>query len=216
MGTPNTRPAHRWFAASYDLLTKLEGKKIEQHRRYVAGLARGHVLEIGCGTGLNFDFYDWSSVDHLDAIEPDPYMLRRARDRLAGLASDIRDRIRLHDVAAESLPFADASFDSVVSMLVLCSVSEPERALAEIRRVLKPHAELRLVEHVSGNGFVASVQKAVQPIWGRFSGACHLTRNTEAGLREAGFRLELDASFKLHPIAPAFRGVAFVEKPAEF
>lgn len=109
---------------------------------------------------------------------------------------------------AESLPFPDTTFDSIVSMLVLCSVADPQHAIAEIHRVLKPDGELRLVEHVRADGTLASIQSAIQPIYGWFSGACHLGRDTETSLRDAGFLLEVDSRFKLQPLAPAFRGVA--------
>lgn len=205
---PEQNPSHRWFAAVYDLVAKVEGKQIEELRRYVASAAHGHVLEIGCGTGLNLDFYDWSKVERLEAIEPDPFMLKRTRKRLAAFPDDIRGRVTTHEAMAESLPFSDATFDSVVSMLVLCSVTEPHRAIAEIRRVLKSDGELRLAEHVRADGALASFQSAIQPIYGWFSGACQLGRDTEASLRGARLRLEVDSRFKLHPLAPAFRGVA--------
>ena len=168
MGTSSSRPTHRWFAASYDLLAKIDSKRHEELRRYVAGSARGHVLEIGCGTALNLEFYDWTKVDRLDASEPDPFMLRRADQRVASLPPEIRDRVSTHNAAAESLPFPDATFDTVVSTLVLRSVSEPNLAIAEIRRVLKPAGDLQLMEHVRANGILAAVQGAIQPVWGWF------------------------------------------------
>ncbi len=208
MSTSRPQKTHRWFAAAYDLLAKIEGKHIEELRRYVAGSATGRVLEIGCGTGLNLEFYDWSKIDRLDALEPDPFMLKRTRQRLAGLPEDVRDRVTTHEATAESLPFPDATFDTIVSMLVLCSVSEPSHAIAEMRRVMKPQGELRLVEHVQAVGASATLQSLIQPVYGWFSGACHLGRDTETSLRDAGFLLEVDSRFKLQPLAPAFSGVA--------
>src|SRR5438093_1702162 len=113
---------------------RLDGtdKFLGEHRAYVAGEAEGTVLEVGAGTGANFPYF--KKAAKVTAIEPDPYMLERARKRLAELGLG---NIELAQHPAEELPFEDASFDHVVSSMVFCSVREPGRALSEVRRVLK-------------------------------------------------------------------------------
>ena len=206
------RPRHRWFAAVYDRMEKLDEKRMRRLRPKVAGRAAGRVLEVGCGTGANLAFYDWPRVDSLDATEPDVYMLRRAQRRLAGLPADLRAKVRLQEAPAEALPFPDAAFDVVVATLVFCTVADPGRALAEVRRVLKPGGALYLMEHVAADGFAGGVQRFVQPVYGWLAAGCQLTRRTEDALRAAGFELAVEERVSFGPLWPGFLGVA--TKPA--
>ena len=112
-------------------------------RRALVSLARGSVLELGAGTGLNLDLYP-DGLDRLVMAEPEPNMVKRLeqrRERLGRRAEIVR-------AAAEALPFADDTFDTVVSTMVLCTVPDPTRALDEVRRVLRPDGSLLFVEHV--------------------------------------------------------------------
>jgi SAM-dependent methyltransferase len=121
---------HKWFAAYWDRMTRMESRGLQELRdRTVSGLA-GRVLEIGAGNGANFHRYP-ATVTQLVATEPDPYMLERARKR----AAEINRPIELHQAPAEDLPLEDASFDAAVSILVLCSASDLAQALAEVKRV---------------------------------------------------------------------------------
>lgn len=174
---------HRWLAATYDLVTWWsERRLLSQLRPLIAGEAVGRVLEIGAGTGANFPYY--RDVEKLVATEPDPYMLRRARRR----ANELELEVEFHQCPAEALPFADASFDTVVATLVLCTVADPGRALAEIRRVLKPGGTFRFIEHVrAGGGLVARVQDLLTPLWRWFGAGCHLNRRTAESIAAAGF-----------------------------
>jgi ubiquinone/menaquinone biosynthesis C-methylase UbiE len=181
-------------------------------RDLVAGEARGRVLEIGCGTGLNLSHYAWPRLDVLEATEPDPFMLRRAERRLARLPAYAREKARLTQAPAEALPFEDEAFDEAVSTLVLCTVADPSRALAEVRRVLKPGGALRLVEHVQESGFAGRAQSTLQPVYGWLAGGCHWNRRTEETIREAGFSLDVTMRPRLGPMFPAFLGVA--QKPS--
>ena len=192
----------------YDRMMKADDRKVAPVRRFVAGEADGRVLEIGCGTGLNLDFYDWSRIESLDAAEPDTYMLDRARKRLDALPADVRAKVRLAEAPAEGLPFDDASFDVVVCTLVLCTVSDPGRALSEVRRVLKPGGRLRLFEHVRGTGAIETIQRVVQPVYGWTAAGCQLSRDTESAVRASGFTLEVRQRLSLGPLWPAFVGVA--------
>jgi ubiquinone/menaquinone biosynthesis C-methylase UbiE len=158
----------------------------------------GDVLEIGAGTGANIRYYKKGA--DVVAIEPDPYMLERARKRAEDAAADIE----LRQIAAEELPFADASFDFVIDTLVLCSVRNPRKALAEIKRVLKPGRELRLYEHVRyTNPIGALSQDIISPVWQWLGAGCHPNRDTERYLREEGFELsDVRIRKELPPIPP--------------
>ncbi len=142
---------------------------------------RGRVLELGCGTGRNLPRY--RSGTALFGVDPHPQNLERARRRAHG--------VPLVQARAEALPFRDGAFDTVVASLVLCSVDDTPRALAELRRVLAPDGSLRAMEHVrAGSAWRARLQDAVQPAWTRLSGGCHPNRDTEAEVEAAGFRVE--------------------------
>jgi ubiquinone/menaquinone biosynthesis C-methylase UbiE len=158
-------------------------------RRRLLAQAKGRVLEIGVGTGANFRWY--TQARELVGIEPDPYMLKRARRR----AESTRFPVRVERGVAEALPFAEREFDTVVCTWTLCTVPEPERALAEVRRVLRDGGELLFAEHVRARGRAAAwVQTKLTPLWNRCSGGCHLDRDTGATIRRAGFsHVELEA-----------------------
>lgn len=187
---------HKWFAALYDRIIASEERGfLGDVRRDVAGGAKGKVLEIGAGTGLNFGHYSDSA--EVVATEPDPYMLKRAERR----AAEAKHPIELRQASAEELPFEDASFDVVVGTLVMCSVPQPEKALAEIRRVLKPGGEYRFYEHVRyGNAFAAFCQDVATPVWRWFGAGCHPNRDTAQSIRDAG--LEIVAIERTKPLPP--------------
>ena len=152
-------------------------------RRLVVPEARGRVLEIGVGTGLNLGLY--RSIERLDAIDPDPFMLERARPRAEALPFPTS----LHQTGAERLPFEDRAFDTAVLTFTLCTIPDPEAALAELRRVLKPAGQLLFVEHTrSVQPMLGRAQDALTPLWKKIGGGCHLNRPAVAMLRAAGFR----------------------------
>ncbi len=175
------------------------------HRAALLAPARGRLLEVGCGTGLNFPRYPRGA--HIVAVEPDPHMLSRAvaRADTSGL------HIALVEADGEHLPFAEGAFDSVVVTLVLCTVSDPVRAVTEIRRVLRAGGELRLLEHVraSSPGW-ARLQDCATPLWRRIGAGCHPNRDTLAALERAGFRIaELERFAKgPYPVRQFVRAVA--------
>ena len=130
------------------------------------------VLEIGVGTGLNLPYYPAGMT--VTAIDPDPRMLRRTADK-GGAA-----RIQVARAAAEALPFADGSFDTVVATLVFCSVRDPRAAMGEVFRVLRPGGVFLLLEHVRANSrLVGRLQDALTPAWKYAAGGCHLNRNPD-------------------------------------
>jgi ubiquinone/menaquinone biosynthesis C-methylase UbiE len=190
---------HKWFAAMYDgILASQEKKFLDAIRAEMLKDVRGEVLEIGAGTGANFRHYKSGAV--VTAIEPDPYMLQRAKERAAGASATIE----LHQVAAEELPFADESFDFAISTLVLCSVTEPPKVLSEIRRVLKRGGELRLYEHVRYKNPVGALsQDIISPAWQWFGAGCHPNRDTERFVREAGFEvISAEVRKETPPVSP--------------
>jgi ubiquinone/menaquinone biosynthesis C-methylase UbiE len=197
---------HRWFAAMYDRIAGPGDRRLfSKIRPRLLGDLNGRVLEIGVGTGASFEYYP--SEAQVTGTEPDPYMLERARRRLAGLGVT---SIELRQAPAEQLPFDDASFDHVVSTLVLCTVRDQPRALAEVRRVLKPDGTLRFLEHVRNDesGFWGGVQDVITPAWRWFGAGCNPNRRTQRGIEQAGFRVEWIERMRIAPGTPAIYGVA--------
>lgn len=174
---------HPVFARVYDRLARAADRMGErEHRIEVAGGAKGRVLEIGSGTGMNFEHYPEDAT--VLALEPEPTMLRLARPRAIRAAADVT----FVRASAERLPFPDASFDAVVATLVLCSISEPAAALSEAFRVLRPGGELRFFEHVRARSpRLARWQDRLERVWGVFAGGCHPNRDSVAAIRDAGF-----------------------------
>ena len=186
---------HPRFARYYERASQSEEERrlIEPWRRELLAHARGVVLEVGAGNGLNFPFYEPGKVTRVEAIEPDPAMLSYARGRQA----QARVPLNVTQARAEALPFEDGSFDCVVATLVFCSVGDPLRGFQEIRRVLKPGGTLLLLEHVRAEGRLAAfLQDLITPLTTRFVGNCHWNRNTGQTVLEAGFELRERRSFK--------------------
>ena len=156
--------------------------------------ARGTVLEVGGGTGANLQHY--GVAERVTVVEPDPYMRKRLGPK--SVAASVP--VEVSAAGAESLPFADGSFDTVVSTLVLCTVPDQGSALREIRRVLRPDGRLLFIEHVRAPGSMARWQYRINPLWKRINGGCHLNRDTVAAMKGAGFEMETFESF--YPPAP--------------
>ncbi len=157
----------------------IESTGLGRWRSWLAGgVSPGRVLDIGCGTGRNLPLFG-SGVTAI-GVDPCPQALQKARRRAPS--------VPLVRARAEALPFRDGAFDTVVSGLVFCSVSDVPRGLAEVRRVLKPAGVLRMLEHVRARGRVAAwLQDRTQPAWTWFTGGCHPNRDTEAAVASAGF-----------------------------
>jgi ubiquinone/menaquinone biosynthesis C-methylase UbiE len=174
----------RVFAALYDrLLAPSERGWLGEQRRHLVGQASGQVLEIGGGTGANLAHY--GAVDRLVVTEPEEPMRRRLEQRARSLGR----AVVVDGAPAERLPFPDASFDTVVSTLVLCTVGDPAAALAEIARVLRPGGRLLFIEHVRGEGRRGRLQERFTPVWGVLAGGCHLDRDTVSAIRRQGFEV---------------------------
>jgi ubiquinone/menaquinone biosynthesis C-methylase UbiE len=153
--------------------------------RLLAGLS-GRVIEIGAGNGLNFAHYP-GTVAEVVAIEPERTLRRLARE--AALRAEVP--VDVAPGAAEALPVKSEAFDAAVLSLVLCSVRDVPRALAELRRVLRPGGEVRFLEHGRGGGpAMRFTQRALdRTVWPHLGGGCHLSRDPVGALRDAGFEL---------------------------
>ena len=192
---------HRFFAAIYDrLMAGAEKAGLAEMRAETVRQARGRTLELGAGTGGNLGYYT-ADVTELVLTEPDPHMAKRLRRKLAE-SPPAAGSVEVVETPAESLPFEDASFDSIVSTLVLCTVEDPAQAARELARLLKPGGRLLYLEHVRdpGEGNLAKWQDRLERPWGWFAAGCHPNRPTEPTLRAAGF--ETDASMESFPNSP--------------
>jgi SAM-dependent methyltransferase len=173
-----------FFARVWTKLSSNEPESIRKLRREnLAGLS-GRVLEVGAGTGTNFEFYP-AAVSQVVAVEPER--------RLAELAQQAAEHARMPvTVTTDTIEHyaPDEQFDAVVCSLVLCSVVDPEDVLRQLFSRLKPGGELRYLEHVASTGFRANMQKlADATIWPRLFGNCHTHRDTEQSIRAAGFEV---------------------------
>jgi len=185
-------PSAAWLrilAVVYDPFLWLgEIAGMRRRRSALLGGARGRVVEIGAGTGLNVAHYP-DGIAELVLTEPEPGMRRRLARHLQRHGRGAR----IVDAPAECLPLADASVDTVVSTLVLCTVNDPERALREIARVLRPGGQLLFIEHVRASSrFLAARQDNLLQPWRRFAGGCICNRPTVELIRACGFAVAAD------------------------
>jgi ubiquinone/menaquinone biosynthesis C-methylase UbiE len=189
-----TPPSGLWmriFALVYNpFLWVGEIAGMRSRRRALLSNARGRVVEIGAGTGLNIAHYP-DEIDELVLTEPDAAMHRRLARHLQR-----NGRVaRIVGVPAERLPLADAAVDTVVSTLVLCTVPDPERTLGEIARILRPGGQLLFLEHVRANSrFLAACQDFLFRPWRGFAGGCYCNRPTADLMRTCGFVVTADVS----------------------
>jgi ubiquinone/menaquinone biosynthesis C-methylase UbiE len=162
----------------------MRNRLLRPYRERLVPQARGRVLEVGIGSGLNLPLYG-SEVELVLGLDPSRGLLRRAE----ATAASATPPVALVEASAEAVPLADGSIDTIVMTWALCSIPDAPTALAEMRRVLKPEGSLLFVEHgLSSDERVARWQHRLDPIWVRVS--CHLDNPVEAMLRQAGFVID--------------------------
>lgn len=185
-------------ACSQGQFMKLRGRVVPN--------AAGDVLELGCGGGINMEFYRPSRVTSLTGLDPSPELLdmSRAAAQARGIDADIKSGI------GEAMPFEDARFDTVVTTFTLCSVTEQAAVLAEIRRVLKPGGVALFLEHgAAPDAGVATWQRRIEPVWKRIGGNCHLTRPIGDAYEQAGFAVEREGAHYMPKTARPFGWVEY-------
>lgn len=188
--------------ALYDrLCARQDDLGLATWRRALCGDLDGEVIELGAGTGLMFPHYP--AAARVTAVEPDPTFARLAGPRVEAA----RATIAIAQGTAEALPFADGSRDAAVFGLVLCSVADPVRALTEVRRVLRPGGQVRLLEHVrSPRALAGALMRVANPVW-RYANrqGCNMDRDPMPALAAAGLAVERVEAFQVFaPGLPAF------------
>lgn len=173
-----------------------------RQREKIVPRARGDVLEIGFGSGLNLPYYDRARVRRIWGLEPSDGMRRLARDAIRRGPLEVE----LIDLPGENIPLEDNSVDTVLVTYTLCTIPEAERALEGIRRVLKPEGKLLYCEHGKApDPGVLKWQERLNPVWKRFSGGCNIQRDIPAILDQSGFLVEDDNRMYL----PGLRALSY-------
>jgi ubiquinone/menaquinone biosynthesis C-methylase UbiE len=177
----------------------MRNHRLQPYRTRVVASADGAVIEIGAGSGPNLPLYDPARVASVTALDPSPALIAMARQR----AGSARVPVTLIEAAAEALPFEAHRFDAAVVTWALCTIGDPARALAELRRVLKPGGRLLFVEHgLAPEPGVARWQARLTPVWRRCAGGCHLDRPMERLVRGAGFEIDALATGYMNAVKP--------------
>ncbi|WP_198359505.1 class I SAM-dependent methyltransferase [Streptomyces fildesensis] len=203
--------SHPLFARIYPRINAFaEAHGSVEHRKELLADVRGHVMEVGAGMGSNFRHYP-PGVDRVIAVEPEARL--RAMAESAAAKAPVPVEVRAG--RAEELPAADDSVDAVVFSLVLCTIADVPRALAEAARVLRPTGELRFYEHIrSQRPRSFRLQRVWNPLWRLVGGGCNLTRDTERAIADAGFiiaevrRFDFHINGRANPASPSIIGVA--------
>jgi len=160
---------------------------IHKQRSFVVPKAKGKVLEIGMGSGLNLSHYDAEKVDFIWGLEPSEGMRKRAAPRIAESPLDIK----WLGLPSEEIPLDDNSADTVLLTYTLCSIAGWQQALSEMHRVLKPEGKLLFCEHgLAPDGNVQKWQHRLNPLWRKFTAGCNLTRDVPECLETGGFEIE--------------------------
>jgi ubiquinone/menaquinone biosynthesis C-methylase UbiE len=192
----------RVFATAYDAaFVPAEMRGFRSIRRELAGQATGKVLELGAGTGLNLDHYPQDTTE-LILTEPNPHMASKLRKRVRNRS----EHISILESPAEALPMEDASVDTIVSTLVLCTVADPHRTLAEVARVLRPGGRFLFAEHVrSESPKTAQWQDRLNRAWGWFACGCQCNRDTVSMIENSPLDVVTMRTERLHWVSPLVR-----------
>lgn len=163
----------------------MQNQEIRRRRAEIVPAARGRVLEIGIGSGLNLPYY--RGVESVVGIDPSPRLLARAKKA----ATDTGVDVELVEGSAEDLPMPEESFDTVLTTCTLCTIPNAAKALAEMRRVLRPGGRLLFLEHgLSPDPRVRAWQDRLNPLWRRLAGGCNLNRPIDRLIAGAGFHID--------------------------
>ena len=161
-------------------------KSSRKQRQKVVPFAIGKVLEIGIGSGLNLPFYDASKVKHLTALDPSVEVWKKNEFNTNNLGFGFQ----FINAFAEDIPLASGTFDTVVMTYTLCSINDTVKALAEIRRLLKPRGVLLFCEHGKAPEKAMRLwQNIINPFWKHISGGCQLNRNIPEIIEGNGFKI---------------------------
>ena len=174
-------------------MTKLRSRYVSQ--------AEGKVLEIGIGSGLNLNHYS-DKVESITGVDPAEELTAKARTRADAISADVN----VIGVSGESIPIESESFDTVVCTWTLCSIPDPEPAVAEMYRALKPGGKLIFVEHGrSDEPHIEKWQRRIEPIWKVIGGGCHLTRRADDLITNGGFNIQsFESGYEPGPKIAAF------------
>lgn len=158
-----------------------------EKRQEIVPQARGRVLEIGIGSGLNLSFYDPDKVKKIWGLEPSKKLRGMAKKRVNGLRLDLE----FIDLPGEEIPLDSNSMDTVLVTYTLCTIPGVLEALSGMRRVLKKGGELIFCEHgLAPDEKVRKWQTRLNPIWKKVSGGCHLDRHIPSLLEQGGFKIK--------------------------
>lgn len=177
-------------------------KPINYQRQKVVPLAKGKVLDIGIGSGLNIPFYNSDKIDKVIGIDPSHELIELAKE----LANDSKASIELVIGSAESIPYPDNFFDTVLVTYTMCTIPNVAIANKEMWRVLKEDGRLIFSEHgLAPDKKISKWQNRIDPFWGKIAGGCHLNRDIQKLITDAGFSFEsLDKMYI--PSTPKFAG----------
>lgn len=180
---------HKVLPLLIDKVCALDSVSVQ--RALIVPKASGVVLEVGVGSGLNAEFYDKQRVKRVIGV--DPYLQPLAQQRFDSAGITLLSKL----LSAETLPLEDNSVDSVVMTFTLCSIPNPMQALSEIKRVLKPCGTLYYAEHglAPKPKLVGTIQQIITPMWKPVSGGCHLDRDIETLITQAGFEVSAQQGF---------------------
>ncbi len=196
------------FASKYDsFMTDLE-KEFHPLRQELISHLEGKILDVGSGTGVNFEHFNENS--EVIAVEPSPYMLEKALKKLPKKANITTYNLSVTDPKLDDV-IKENSLDYIVSTLVLCTIPDNELALKKFFQWLKPTGKLIIIEHIhAGEKPRRILQNIINPVWKVIGDGCHLNRDTDLLIKEAGFIVEEEGYFKRS--LRFYQGIFFVKK----
>ena len=177
-------------------------KPINYQRDKIVPLAKGVVLDIGIGSGLNIPFYNKSNIDCLYGLDPSEELLKIAKS----VAKKNELKVEFLECGAEAIPLPDQSIDTVLVTYTMCTIPDIKLSNSEIMRVLKPEGQLLFCEHgLAPDKNIAKWQRRINPIWSKIAGGCNLNRDIPKLITSSGFKISNMEEMYL-PSTPKFAG----------